>query len=82
MNFPGPFKIEGINSKTLNNLPVGVGTVFMHFTPCLRILPVSGSSVVHGQLPKLVIHRAVEVLAQEERPEPKECVHLGRLSNT
>lgn len=44
--------------------------------------PVSFLSVLHHQLPELLIHLPVEVISQEERPEAEERVHLLRLADS
>ena len=41
--------------------------------------PVAVNGVLVGQLAELLVHLAVEVVAQEERPEAEEGVHLLRL---
>lgn len=44
------------------------------------ISPEALASILDGQRPELSVHFLVEVLPEEERPEPEECVHLLRLS--
>lgn len=44
--------------------------------------PVVHCSVFLGESLKFFIHGLVEALAQEERPEPVECVHFLTLANT
>jgi len=70
-SFPGlspALKFAGKNSRTFRNF---LGDTVSH------VIPVTGRSILDGQLPKLIVHLVVEVLAEEERPEPKQRVHLG-----
>lgn len=43
--------------------------------------PVVFLGVLHGTLFELLVHPPVEVVPQEERPEPEEGVHLLRLAD-
>lgn len=43
--------------------------------------PVVFLGVLHGALFELLVHPPVEVVPQEERPEPEEGVHLLRLAD-
>lgn len=43
--------------------------------------PVVFFGVFHGALFELLVHLPVEVVPQEERPEPEQGVHLLRLAD-
>lgn len=45
------------------------------------LLPVSLLPILHSQLLELLIHFLVEVISEEEGPEPEERVHLLGLTN-
>eukprot|EP01136_Pigoraptor_vietnamica_P040244 Opistho-1_new@11929 len=47
----------------------------------LDAIPVSAAGILQGERAKLGVHLAVEVVAQEKRPEAEERVHLTRLPN-
>jgi len=64
------------NSKTLRTFREVVQPRWC-ITISYHTVPISGGSILHRQLPKLVVHLVVEVLPQEERPESKQRVHLG-----
>jgi len=68
------------NNKSLGRDPGW--TEWLYNATASRSVPVSRGSILDGQLPKLIIHLVVEVLAQEEWPEPKQGVHLCRLTDT
>jgi len=47
----------------------------------LEAVAVSGLGVLDGERAELLVHLAVEVLAEEERPEPEHGVHLLRVTH-
>lgn len=47
----------------------------------LEAVPEAGGGVLVGERPELAVHRPVEVVPQEERPEAEQRVHLLRLAD-
>lgn len=45
------------------------------------VSPVVFFGILHGALFELLVHLPVEVVPQEERPEPEQGVHLLRLAD-
>ena len=60
----------------------GWGYLNSNNTACVPDGPVVLLGLLHGELPELFIHLPVEVVSQEEGPEPEECVHLLRLAHS
>jgi hypothetical protein len=57
-------------------------TVRVEPEQALQAVPIASAGVLERRPPELVIHPAIEVFSQEERPEPEQCIHLLTLTHT
>ena len=67
--------------KELGTVPL-LETIAVETEQALKAISVALASILNSKAAELVKHLAVEVIAQEERPEAEESVHFGRLADT